>query len=148
MNKNTPSTPAAPAVAVAIGGYRVTLGRQTHFVDKSRRCSCGRPNCPAIKAVANHLRNGGRRAPAKSSPVGFPCPLCSATARGSLELRRWSCSADPRHFWAWWAARIKAARETALAQASPEVRELHRFFASDERAAFLQAHRLTYPAQG
>jgi hypothetical protein len=146
--------PASPAVTPAIGGYRVTLHDQAHFVRKDRRCDCGRPDCPAIRAVAHYLKAGGQRAPESnstrnaSSPPAFLCPICGAPAQGSLESRHWRCPTDKLHFWSWFADRIKRARDRYLAQsASDNERALRAWFTSPERDAWLDAHRLTYPAQ-
>lgn len=147
---NTP-TPAIPAVDVAVGGYRVTIAGATHFVDKSRHCSCGRPQCQAIKAVALYLRTGGKRAPARAEdkPRSFTCPVCGAEARGSLEARNWQCAAAPKHFWQWWADHIRAARNATAPTWSPYTREVLQAFSSNEaRSQFNAEHALGYPAQG
>ncbi len=144
--KDSSSTPAPLAPVAVAAGYQVKIGRVVHVVNKNRQCSCRRPDCPAINQVQAYLASTS--APAASKPNTFACPVCGAEASGSLENKRWKCSADPRHPWAWWAERIRQARESALSQADPYTRDLHRFFASNERAAFLDAHRLSYPAQG
>jgi hypothetical protein len=59
--------------------YKVDLGPtvkpQVHLVDKQRRCSCELGvTCPAIEAVAEYLRNGGKCAP---DPLPL-CPICGA----------------------------------------------------------------------
>jgi len=63
-------------VSVVGSNYRViNLGTGIHYVTKEKTCSCGDPNCPAIRAVADYLRKGGKRAPE------FPqsCPICGAS---------------------------------------------------------------------
>jgi hypothetical protein len=72
--------PVVPANVIVVGSrYKVNLGPsvkpQVHLVDRQRQCSCilGK-DCPAVKAVAEYLRNGGQRA-FDSMP---PCPICGA----------------------------------------------------------------------
>ena len=67
--------------------YLVDFGPSTqprfHTVNKQRSCSCPlKETCPAIKAVAEHLRNGGQRAP---DPMP-PCPICGAE---TVRDRKW-----------------------------------------------------------
>ena len=139
-----------PEVMTVTGGYRVTLKGQLHLVSKQRTCSCRRPQCPAIPAVAAYLQAGGRRAPAAGSVTAgppFPCPICQAQAHGSLATRNWMCTIDRIHYFEWRVQRIRVAQAKALQCASPYVREVLSAFASNEaRAAFLSIHALTYPA--
>jgi hypothetical protein len=141
---------ATPEVLTVVGGYRVTLKGKLHFVSKQRTCSCRRPQCPAIPAVAAYLQAGGRRAPAAGSVTEgtpFTCPICQAQALGSLQLKGWHCTIDHIHYFEWRVQRIRAARAKALQCASPYIREVLTAFASNEaRAAFLSTHALTYPA--
>jgi hypothetical protein len=139
-----------PEVMTVVGGYRVNLKGQLHLVSKQRACSCRRPHCPAIQAVATYLQAGGRRAPAADSVTGgipFPCPICQAQAHGSLATKDWTCTIDRIHYFEWRVQRIRVVRAKALQCASPYVHEVLTAFASNEaRAAFLSTHALTYPA--
>ena len=143
------STATAPEVLAVVGGYRVTLKGKLHLVSKQRTCSCRRPQCPAIPAVATYLRAGGRRAPAAddvTEGAPFLCPICQAQAHGSLQLKDWHCTVDRSHYFEWRVQRIRAARAKALQGASPYVREVLTAFASNEaRATFLSTHALRYP---
>jgi hypothetical protein len=143
-------TPSALAVVTVVGGYRVTLKDVVHVVSKQRTCSCRRPQCPAIPAVAAYLQAGGRRAPAAggvTEGTSFPCPICQAQALGSLQLKDWHCTIDRIHYFEWRVQRIRTARAKALQCASPYVREVLSAFVSNEaRAAFLSSHALTYAA--
>ena len=143
-----PTTP--PEVMTVVGGYRVTLRGKLHLVSKQRTCSCRRPHCPAIPAVAAYLQAGGRRAPAAGDVTEctpFPCPICQAQAHGSLATKDWMCTIDRTHYFEWRVQRIRAARAKALQRASPYVREVLSAFASNEaRAEFLSTHALTYAA--
>ena len=150
MNKNSSSAPVpiAPVVEAA-GGYRIRIGPRVHFVNKRRQCSCHNPNCPAIAIVADYLASDHQRVPAQTSfaPRTFACPICGAAASGSLEKKRWKCSVDDQHFWKWWAAQLQAKQAAFKQKWSPYTREVMQAFASDQsRAAFLEQHRLTYPA--
>ncbi len=152
MSKNPSSNPApaAPVVEAVAGGYRIRIGKQTHFVNRRRQCSCHTPNCPAIAAVADYLQHNGRRTLAQTpcTPHTFACPICGAEASGSIESRQWICSADPKHLYAWWAAQLQAKQAAFKQKWSPYTREVMQAFASNQsRAAFLEHHRLTYPAQ-
>ncbi len=74
-----------PSVSVVQWAYRVDYGPgvrpRLHTVNKQRRCQCllG-TECPAVLAVAEHLRAGGERAP--DPPFDFwpslpeACPIC------------------------------------------------------------------------
>jgi hypothetical protein len=152
MSKNPSSSPApaAPVVETVAGGYRVRIGKQTHFVNRRRQCSCHAPNCPALAAVADYVRDSGRHTVVTTlcAPRTFACPICGAEASGSLEKRRWSCRADSTHFYAWWAAQLQAKQAAFKQKWSPYTCEVMQAFASNQsRAAFLEQHRLTYPAQ-
>ena len=143
-------TDSVTEVSTVVGGYRVLLHGELHVVNKRRRCSCRRPRCDAIQAVAAYLKAGGPRAPAyTTSPpmLTVRCPICQAAALGSLESKRWQCTLDHAHFYAWRVQQIRQARERALASAPPYVHEVLAAFASHEaRAAFLSNHALTYAA--
>lgn len=131
------------------GGYHVMLNGRRHFVNKRRQCSCHRPACPAVKAVADYLRAGGQRAPelveAKPSLV---CLICGAPATGTSQL--WRCSQDRDHYHIFRVNQIRAAAAQRLAwlkEHEPYQYELAMFFMDDAaRPAFLAAHALTYPA--
>jgi hypothetical protein len=142
--------PATVEVSTVVGGYRVMLHGELHVVNKRRACSCGRPHCAAIKAVAAYLKAGGQRAPEAKEPpklAGLTCPICDAPAQGSLQLKDWHCTVDRSHYFEWRVQRIRVARAKALQGASPYVHEVLSAFASNEaRARFLAAHPLTYPA--
>ena len=98
--------------------YLVDFGPSTqprfHTVNKQRSCSCPlKSTCPAIDAVAEHLRSGGQRAP---DPMP-PCPICGAETfrdrkwdgKYTKELG-WRCTAGGlRHFLEAKAERIKEA---------------------------------------
>jgi hypothetical protein len=111
-------------VAARTGYYLVTvidqrLGLRTYSVNKDKRCSCGgtakRPCCH-IKAVANYLRQGGRRAPENdpmlrvretrqgSPPSGGPAPLTCPICGEPVETQGigfWRCPKDTSHYWHW-----------------------------------------------
>ena len=143
-------TPPIPAVVTVVGGYHVTLHDRVHVVNKQRRCSCGRPACAAIRAVAAYLQAGGQRAPAVTTlPLATTllCPICRSPARGTLERKDWMCSADRSHFFFWRVQRIRQARAKAMQSASAYALEVLSAFASEQaRAEFLSTHALTYPA--
>lgn len=95
-----------------------------HTVNKQRSCSCQMNEiCPAIEAVAEHLRYGGQRAP---DPMP-PCPICGAETfrdrkwdgKYTKELG-WRCTAGGlRHFLEAKAERIKEAlrrNQTAVSE--------------------------------
>ncbi len=146
-NPSSSSTPAAPVVEAVAGGHRVRMGKQTHFVNRRRQCSCHDPNCPAIAAVTDYLQHNDRRTLTRT-PHTFACPICGAEASGSLERRQWACSAYATHLYVWWAAQLQAKQAAFKQSWSPYSREVMQAFASDQsRAAFLEQHRLTYPAQ-
>ena len=98
-------------VTVKPGYYIVTTaarwGVRTHVVTKEKRCNCGRKDCSHIKAVAEHLRNGGSRAPVKrvredrTPPSSAPltCPICSTVVERGLDY--WRCPKDRIHYWQW-----------------------------------------------
>jgi hypothetical protein len=77
-----------PTLIMVVGyKYKVDFGPsvkpRVHLVDKQRRCSCELGAvCPAIEAVAEHLRNGGQRTP---DPVP-PCSICGAE---TVRDRKW-----------------------------------------------------------
>lgn len=143
-------TPSVTEVSTVIGGYRVMLRGELHVVNKRRHCTCRRPHCGAIAAVAAYLRAGGPRAPDTVAAPPVPmvrCPVCQAPAFGSLENRNWQCTLDRSHFFAWRVQQLRQARDRAVQSASPYVREVLTAFASNEaRAAFLSNHALTYAA--
>src|SRR5512139_786127 len=68
-------------IRIMVVGYRykVDFGPavrpQVHLVDQHQHCSCELDTtCPAVKAVAEYLLNGGKRAP----ELLPPCPICGA----------------------------------------------------------------------
>lgn len=82
-----------------------------HRVGKNKRCSCYLGSqCPAVSAVAQYLREGGKRAP--EPPRGYflaapeTCPVCGAPTRYDPSLNNphwgagWRCeNGGSRHFW-------------------------------------------------
>ncbi len=137
-------------VSTVIGGYRVLRHSELHIVDKRRRCSCRRVQCPAIAAVATYLQAGGIRAPDLSTALPkltVCCPICRAAAQGSLTNKNWQCTIDRSHFFVWRTQQLRQAREKALESAPPYTHEVLSAFASDQaRTAFLSTHALTYAA--
>ncbi len=151
---------ASPAVTVCGYVYRVNLGPEVqprfHTVRKDRSCDCELgADCPAIDAVADYLRNGGQRAPdprpdawAKAPDV---CPVCKgpAVSDPALDHRRhgrgWRCLADASHYWEMLARPLIEAQRRAYAKFPDYVglpgvpRQT-----AEERAAFIEAHRLDY----
>jgi len=84
-----PAAPPAPTVrprsnVTALPGYYLVrlpalFGWDNHLVRKDRTCACplaGR--CPAVAAVADYLRRGGRQAPDAKPGTIIPaaCPIC------------------------------------------------------------------------
>ncbi|MBM3126256.1 MAG: hypothetical protein FJZ87_14495 [Chloroflexi bacterium] len=82
-----------------------------HRVGKDRRCTCPLGTaCPAVLAVADYLKEGGKRAP-DPPPGYFPvapavCPVCGAEAYYDSRLnskRRgagWACTkGGVSHYW-------------------------------------------------
>jgi len=68
-------------IRIMVVGYRYkvdfgpSVKPQVHLLDQQKHCSCELDTaCPAIKAVAEYLCNGGLRAPA---PLPL-CPICGA----------------------------------------------------------------------
>ncbi len=118
-----------PTARVRVVGYTylVDLGPSAqprfHTVYKQRRCSCqkgetlplDRP-CPAIEAVAEHLRGGGQRAP---DPMPS-CPICGADTfrdrdwdgKHTKQLGWRCCEGGLSHFLQAKAARIEANQES------------------------------------
>ena len=127
-----------------------------HIVRKDRSCACAMgKDCPAVTAVSQYLREGGKRAP--DPPEDFwiavpeECPVCAgATAPDpALDSRRhgrgWRCTAKASHYWEARARRLIEAQRKAYA-ASPEVPGLPGVNRQtpEERAAWLEAHRIAY----
>lgn len=146
------NTVSAKVVAVQ-GGYRVKLGKTVHLVDKQRRCSCARKNCPAMHSVAAYLQAGGRRAPdAQVSMLresSAACPLCGSPITGSLEQQRWECAANRDHYHVWRVARLRAAQAEYLIwlkEHEPYRYELAMFFQdADTMQHYRDEHALAYP---
>lgn len=110
-----PAGPLEPKVRVSGYAYLADFGRgaprRLHTVYKDRTCSCNRPACPAIQAVAEGLASGQlERAP--DPPPGYTaflpriCPICGQAVAGEPQLssrRRglgWRClSGGARHYW-------------------------------------------------
>jgi hypothetical protein len=112
---------AATVVTIAGYFYRVdfcngdeikgSLHKSIHRVSKEKCCSCYRGvDCPAVKAVAAYLKEGGERAP--DPPPGFfpvapsACPICGKDTiyDPPLDSREggagWRCiAAGSRHYW-------------------------------------------------
>jgi hypothetical protein len=135
--------------------YLVDLGPKFslrfHTVNKDKTCSCGQVRCAAIKAVEDHLRRGGQRAP-ESAPHSLQppagCPICGAPVR--VVSYGWMCTADRLHYWQYRTQRLRAAREQYLNSLPDDVRrywaEILHAFEPGERAKFLAVHALKYPA--
>lgn len=139
-----------------VGHYVVTTTRrwcvETHSVTKDKQCSCGgtavRP-CSHIRAVARHLRSGGRRAlpravvlglregggPSGSTPAA--CPICGAPVERRAD-DVWHCPKDRSHYWQWRAEQNGGAVHRFFTQPHPA--KVGPFYAMGvaERAAFLE----------
>jgi hypothetical protein len=90
---NTPLTNNEVEVSVVGNSYRVIDSKSsTHYVTKEKTCSCGVPDCTAIKLVAVYLKKGGKRAP------DFPkaCPICGAAIHRDPT---WDCHYSHRPGW-------------------------------------------------
>lgn len=152
---------AMPAVVVRGYTYRVDLGAgvrpRYHTVRKDRSCDCPLgEDCPAVRAVAEYLRDGGKRAPdpRPDAWVKAPdaCPVCDGPAAPdpALDHRRhgrgWRCLADASHYWEMLARPLIEAQRAAYA-ATPDHAGLPGVprQTAEERAAFIEAHRLNYP---
>jgi hypothetical protein len=155
---------AIPSSPVTVQGYtyQVDLGAEVrpryHTVHKDRSCDCGLgKDCPAVGVVAEYLRNGGQRAP-DPRPDFWPkvpeaCPVCGgpAIADWALNSRRhgcgWRCLGEASHYWEMRARALIAAQRRAYA-ATPDYVGLPGVGrqTAEERAAWLQAHRLDYAA--
>ena len=88
--------------------YLVVLNGQSHVVGKDKRChTCPDTGevCPAVYAVARHLKEGGRRAPDTLSHPPRPparalpaCPICGSPVEAVPALdkvkdgRGWRCT--------------------------------------------------------
>jgi hypothetical protein len=90
QNRITQHDLSSPTTNIRVVGYTylVDFGPTTqprfHTVDKQRRCSCElSESCPAIEAVAEYLRNGGKRA---LDPMPA-CPICGAA---TIRDRHWN----------------------------------------------------------
>ena len=121
---------AAFPVTISVNGfsYRVDLGPgvapRYHTVRKDRTCTCplGK-DCPVVLVVADHLRNGGQRAPDPPDDYWFippvRCPVCGGPAAPDpvLDNRRhgrgWGCLGDSSHYWQLLANRLVAAQQAA-----------------------------------
>lgn len=77
------STRATAKVTAMSGYYLVALpalfGWSNHLVRTDRTCACPLAgSCPAVSAVADYLRRGGKRAapPKPGSLIPAACPVC------------------------------------------------------------------------
>jgi hypothetical protein len=102
---------------ICISGYFyvVDLGPEVqpraHHVGKDKRCLCSLgADCPAVSAVAGHLRQGGERTPEPPADYHIlapeTCPICGAPAyfEAKLSTRQhgagWGCSKKGNsHYW-------------------------------------------------
>jgi len=110
-----PAIPQQSPIFISGYFYVVDFGKPNqpdyHHVGKDQRCTCEKgAACPAVKAVAEYLRNGGERAP--DLPAGFypvapqVCPICGASTTYLAELDSphrgagWSCTTGGKsHYW-------------------------------------------------
>jgi hypothetical protein len=148
------SCASSSAMVMVNGGtYLVDLGAhhtlRFHTVQKDKTCSCGLARCNAVKAVEAYLKGGGQRAADTNSHLPpASCPICGAAIK--VEGTGWRCTRDGTHYWLYRTQRLRAAREQYLNGLSVDERrdwdEILRAFDPNERAQFLAAHALTYPA--
>ncbi len=96
-----------------VGVYLVAeMSRGTfraYTVNKDKTCSCGSSNkCRHVRAVADHLKAGGKRAtekresalPASPSPAPLTaCHVCGADVQ--VDGPYWRCLHDSSHYWQW-----------------------------------------------
>lgn len=157
MKTNTTVTPN-------VGHYVVCTvhryGLRTYHVTKEKRCTCGgtvkRP-CPHIRAVTDHLRAGGKRAPEapeehptlrlretrqkgplSGTPTAAPltCPICGTPVeQRSPDL--WRCPKDASHYWQWRGERNGGAIRKFLTQPHPNKQGAFYEMTREQRHAFL-----------
>ena len=148
---------AKPSAMVMVNGrtYLVDLGLRYslrfHTVRKDKTCSCGIAHCQAVSAVEAYLKGGGQRASEQSPSSQQPppsCPICGAPI--AAEGTGWRCTADRSHYHLYRTQCLRARREDHLVHLSEDERrywaEVLSAFEPTERAKFLTAHALTYPA--
>jgi hypothetical protein len=150
-----------PVVSILGHSYQVDLGPSVlpryHTVRKDKSCACelGK-HCPAVSAVADYLRAGGERAP---DPTDYSfrapdaCPVCGGPTQSDPALnsrrhgRGWRCLGDVSHYWQLRAEALIAAQHEAYRASDdyPGLPGVTRM-TPEQRIAFLEAHRLDYPA--
>lgn len=148
---------AKTSAMVMVNGstYLVDLGPRYslrfHTVRKDKTCSCGIARCQAVSAVEAYLKGGGQRASEQSLGSQQPppsCPICGASI--AVEGTGWRCTADRSHYHLYRTQCLRARREDHLVHLSEDERhywaEVLSAFEPTERAKFLAAHALTYPA--
>ena len=153
-------TTSAGRVFIRGYSYSVGLGSETHpdhhIVRKDRSCACALGiDCPAVVAVAEYLRAGGKRAPDPPQDFWFrvpeACRVCDGPTEPDPELdsrrhgRGWRCTANSSHYWEMRARALIRAQRKAYDE-SPEVPGLPGVNRQtpEERAAWLEAHRIAY----
>jgi hypothetical protein len=149
MKSNTTVVPKIGRYVVITVDHR--WGMQIQYVGKNRRCSCGgngRRPCRHIRAVADYLHQGGKRAPETSEerpaprlrdkqedgpPSGTPmtCPICGTPVE-TQDIGFWRCPKDASHYWQWrgeqtgiksFLTRSHPAKSSAFHSMTPEERE-------------------------
>ena len=116
------------------GAYMVTIARPNRSIEvfrvgKDKTCTCGHngdgngggPHCAHVRAVADYLKAGGKRAPEAQSPTQMStttseatipdhCPVCGAAVRKQVlhhnrytgeVVQPWRCTQASSHYWQW-----------------------------------------------
>ena len=147
-----------------VGHYIVSvvdrLGVRIHHVTKDKRCTCGgspKRQCSHIRAVANYLNEGGRRAQEDkalavrekdSGGPGTPtCPICGASVR-SQDHDRWRCPRDSTHYWKWRGERNGSAIRRFFTRPHPAKQGVFYEHTIEQREAFVEQARQRMYADG
>jgi hypothetical protein len=142
-----------------VGVYLVAeMSRGTlhaYTVSKDKTCSCGSNKCRRVRAVADHLKAGGKRAPEKqedassasSSPAQMMvCHVCGAEVQ--VDGPYWRCLRDSSHYWQWrgersgvkdFLTRPHPAKMGAFYEQTDEERESFLAAAARRHAAYLMS---------